>query len=694
MATEERTSKLRKLENFRRSIPFVSAAGLSAILQEVDKVGVPELHQRKHLQEARDAKVMQHQSYGPMIGDMKVHLTTGEEKSIKVINFLSLLSACYEQEGSMHQLLKETAAKFPPSSSRPWSLIFYSDEIVPGNVLSSDTSRKLQMCYVSFAEFGPVNLAREHAWFVVFATRSSLVTRIAGGMSQVTAQILRSILHSNTCFVGDSGLLLKGPLPEDRLRIFFKLGYMLQDGLAHKTIWSLKGDSGTKFCIFCSNLVSRRTSALELASDALTADAFDPSALQLATDEDLQGTFSRLALRASTHNKDDFRLWEQAVGFNYNEYALPWDPILGPHLKPCSQFVHDWMHTMFVGGVFPTLMGLTLNVLQAQFKTNVYKLIADYMKLWNLPGSIKDDMSSLFSKKRQDANKEAGIFKCTAGEGLGVYPLFAFWLASTVQPTGSCAKEINCFFALADLLDLIQGVVHIDSAADLINDAVSNLLSRCLDCNYLDRMASKFHWLVHFGFHIRKFQEAGLGQMLPSCFVQERKHKVAKRYGQSISNTTKFEYSILNEIVCHELAQLEELDQFNQACRLVKNSVAPKKLATLVRQAFGSNIQDIWTCTQVHLSPAGSCQKRDVVVLKGQTLQVAQVWVHAAFEDQVVSLVSLWDTKEYNPQLGFAQALKKDEAEFINTDSIICAVPFCKVQDELHRVLLPVHLRK
>lgn len=691
MATEERASKLRKLENFRRSIPFVSAAGLSAILQEVDKVGVPELHQRKHLQEARDAKVMQHQSYGPMITDIKVHLTTGEERSLQVINFLSLLNACYEQGGSMHQLLKETAVKFPPSPSRPWHLIFYSDEIVPGNVLSSDTSRKLQMCYVSFAEFGAVNLAKEHAWFVVFATRSNVVTKVSGGMSQVTAQLLRSILHSNTCFVEDSGLLLKGPLPEDRLRIFFKLGFMLQDGLAHKSIWSLKGDSGTKFCIFCSNLVSKRSS---LPHEVLTTQAFDPSALQLATDQDLQGTFSRLASRAGTVSKDDFKLWEQAVGFNYNEHSLPWDPILGPHLKPCSQFVHDWMHTMFVGGVFPVLMGLTLNSLQTEFKTNTYKLLADYMKLWTLPGSIKDDMSSLFSKKRHDANKDAGIFKCTAGEGLGVYPLFAFWLAFTVQPTGACTKAITCFLALADLLDLIQGVIHIESAADLIDDAVSNLLSRCLDCNYVDRMASKFHWLVHFGFHIRKFQEAGLGQMLPSCFVQERKHKVAKRYGQGISNTTKFEYSILNEVVCHELAQLEELEQFSQACRLVKKSVAPKKLATLVRQVFGSNIQDIWTCTQVHLSPAGSCQKKDVVVIRGQALQVAQVWVHAAFEDQVVSLVSLWETKEYDPHLGFATALKKDEAEFINTHSIICAIPFCNVKDDLYRVLLPVHLRK
>ena len=361
-------------------------------------------------------------------------------------------------------------------------------------------------------------------------------------------------------------------------------GYLLQHGLAHKSIWSLKRDSGTKFCIFCSNLVSRRSS---LHQEVLTTQAFDPSALQLATDQ---------ASRAGTFSKEDFRLWEQAVGFNYNEYALPCHPILGPHLKPCSQFVYDWVHTMFVGGVFPVLMGLALNSLQAEFKTNVYKLLADYMKLWTLPGSIKDDMSSLFSKKRHDANKEAGIFKCTAGEGLGLYPLFAFWLAFAVRPIGSCTKAITCFLALADPLDLIQGVIHIEPAADLIDDAVSNLLSRCLDCNYVGRMASKFHWFVHFGFHIRKFQEAGLGQMLPSCFVQERKHKVAKRYGQGISNTTKFKYSILNEIVCQELAQLEELDQFSQACRLVKKSVAPKKLATLVRQMYGSNIQDIGTC--------------------------------------------------------------------------------------------------
>ena len=84
-------------------------------------------------------------------------------------------------------------------------------------------------------------------------------------------------------------------------------------------------------------------------------------------------------------------------------------------------------------------------------------------------------MSSLFSKKRHDANKDAGIFKCTAQKDWVCTHCLLFWLALTVQPTGACTKAITCFLALADLLDLIQGVIHIESAADLIDDAVSNL---------------------------------------------------------------------------------------------------------------------------------------------------------------------------------------------------------------------------
>ena len=376
MATEERASKLRKLENFRRSIPFVSAAGLSAILQEVDKVGVPELHQRKHLQEARDAKVMQHQSYGPMITDIKVHLTTGEERSLQVINFLSLLNACYEQGGSMHQLLKETAVKFPPSPSRPWHLIFYSDEIVPGNVfiirhIAQAANVLCIICRIWGCQFG------KGACLVC-----CLCHQIQCGDQSVRwyepSHCPTSEVHyfiATLALWKDSGLLFKRPSPRRQIENFFQAGFScFRMAWLTRAYGPLKGTLEQNSAFFAPTWYLRESS---LPHEVLTTQAFDPSALQLATDQDLQGTFSRLASRAGTVSKDDFKLWEQAVGFNYNEHSLPWDPILGPHLKPCSQFVHDWMHTRFVGGVFPVLMGLTLNSLQTEFKTNTYKLLAE-----------------------------------------------------------------------------------------------------------------------------------------------------------------------------------------------------------------------------------------------------------------------------------------------------------------------------
>ena len=48
----KRPQKLRKLNNFKRSIPFCSQSALSAILDLVEKEGVPELHNEKQLKEA------------------------------------------------------------------------------------------------------------------------------------------------------------------------------------------------------------------------------------------------------------------------------------------------------------------------------------------------------------------------------------------------------------------------------------------------------------------------------------------------------------------------------------------------------------------------------------------------------------------------------------------------------------------
>lgn len=45
----------------------------------------------------------------------------------------------------------------------------------------------------------------------------------------------------------------------------------------------------------------------------------------------------------------------------------------------------------------------------------------------------------------------------------------------------------------------------------------------CLEAGYKEHMHTKFYWVLHFPQHLAKHK------MLPSCFVQERKHKMIKR---------------------------------------------------------------------------------------------------------------------------------------------------------------------
>ena len=56
----------------------------------------------------------------------------------------------------MTALIKATVEKYPCSADRPWGIIYYNDEVVPGNVLSADPSRKVQCVHLSFREFGPI----------------------------------------------------------------------------------------------------------------------------------------------------------------------------------------------------------------------------------------------------------------------------------------------------------------------------------------------------------------------------------------------------------------------------------------------------------------------------------------------------------------------------------------------------------
>ena len=363
----ERHNKLRKLEGVRRRVPYVSQSALHAILAEVDRCGVPELHQRTHMREASRLALQQCSLYGPLLLPVKAaRLRQEGDEDLLLVNALSLLAGAYEQGGSYTELLQGAHAAVPSAPDKPWRFILYLDEVVPGNVLSHRQERKCWVAYAAFAEFG-VHLMQEPAWLILGIFRSHKVATLSAGISQVANIILKQIFKGPVR--PQAGLVLKCPMGRT-LRLYFELGMFLQDGAAQKHVFGIKGDAGSRFCMLCMNAMTLR-SALDV-TDMDDEHAFAGVCgllrhqdLHLCSDADVLQSADRLAGRvAAGVPKAQIALWEQASGINFQEHGLLFDRDLRDVLRPCSQFAHDWMHATCSNGTLTLTLFLLLSCLQ------------------------------------------------------------------------------------------------------------------------------------------------------------------------------------------------------------------------------------------------------------------------------------------------------------------------------------------
>ena len=99
-AMSDRPNKLQRLNQLRRSVPYVSQSALSAILADVKEKGVPDLHQRKAMQEATTSELSKLDAYGPLIQTEHGVLKTGGNVPVLLVNTLSYIQGAVYQGGS------------------------------------------------------------------------------------------------------------------------------------------------------------------------------------------------------------------------------------------------------------------------------------------------------------------------------------------------------------------------------------------------------------------------------------------------------------------------------------------------------------------------------------------------------------------------------------------------------------------
>lgn len=151
---------------------------------------------------------------------------------------------------------------------------------------------------------------------------------------------------------------------DKQIVFYFKTGAVLQDGVAHKDTFHVKGDNGTRNSVLCLNEVSVKSGLTDFdGCDILRSNILCERDCDLATDADIIGAVKRLAAYKLTDSATHFKLREQAVGFNHFRYTMLLDPLLGRVVVPATQFIHEWIHCLVVGDIFQLCLHLLLEAL-------------------------------------------------------------------------------------------------------------------------------------------------------------------------------------------------------------------------------------------------------------------------------------------------------------------------------------------
>ena len=198
MEPPRKRSKLQQLLTFKAALPAHSQSALAAFVDAAKEQGLPEKSSSNDQRKARDELLQSCHGgpLGPLIQEAEVTTDDGAKVTMYFANLLVYLASLFQMGGSFHDLVQRKHRANPSSVSKPWQLIIYSDEVIPGNVLGP-AQRKLWAIYASFQEMDQF-LHHEDLWLTISLERSSFVSQVQGGVGQIMSKILEAIFAMPT----------------------------------------------------------------------------------------------------------------------------------------------------------------------------------------------------------------------------------------------------------------------------------------------------------------------------------------------------------------------------------------------------------------------------------------------------------------------------------------------------------------
>ena len=326
--------------------------------------------------------------------------------------------------------------------------------------------------YWSFKEFGKL-LSRDGSWFVLAAVRSTVVAKIPGGISH----LYKLLLH---LFFGDlhsfsHGILL--PLGEggDPTVFTASLQILIADEDARRAIVHCKGHGGLMLCMECQNCIKPDSPLLKHSAWLRPSTCVVLSEFKPHTDKSVRAVLADLQAKAADFASGRLAkgAWEELqvhYGWNHQPDNFLLDSSLD--VKIISALMHDWMHIYLVTGLLQyELFGLFLFLnAHKSLAGKVWPMASKFVGEFQWPRHLRSPSERV---KPSTISEEGKHFRCSASEGLNLYPVLALFVVRVIAPLKILPKQVKSFLALCDVLDLLVTVITGKVDADLLHAAIA-----------------------------------------------------------------------------------------------------------------------------------------------------------------------------------------------------------------------------
>ena len=555
---EPPVAKRARAHALRASLPYISQRALADILA-ASRDGPLPVVSRTQLQLSRDEAAMIMTPYGPLHQTIKVpHETPGVAPLIVEIQhpFAMFYHSCRVSK-SLSDLVRRVAIAHPPSPLSPWHLILYSDEVTPGNAMAYKNLRRTQAVYWTALEWGCAAIADEEAWFEFTVVKSTTVKTMLGGMSGLTCAAIKTFFAPDGLNFATGGITLL-LFNSETITVWITFGIKVADESDLHSIYLCKGASGLKCCLFCSNVFNAKNER-GLFEDGvrLLHTTSDVACIVLYTKASLAAIFERLERALTTMHPDDFKELETVLGWSYVKGGVMLDPYVRDIMHPTLFAIYDWMHGLFVNGVFNKTVGAFMRAV-SRFGTK-YATLYNYASLWNWPRRLKNGVGlDALTGARAKSSWEHASLRVSASEGRSLLPVIGQFARKGLlqHPNPEVQDHARCLVHLLEMYRYFEQAARCNVDVKAFQDAVVVFLTEFRLLYGEDAMIVKFHWLLHFPMFLKRHGS------LPNCFCLERKHKVVKKFADNLKPRVDGSATVLRDVTAAHLHSITEADHF------------------------------------------------------------------------------------------------------------------------------------